>query len=182
MNTMIAFNTGTNPVHTGVYIVDRGDKLGTPLRWFNAETQFWSRCEYTLEDILNAKDKVSGLGFLPWRGPIKVTKPVPAPAPIELVGASEIAKNVIQQGLKAKSVKAPKVKVAKAPKAPKVVKAPKVAKIVNTAPTVTFNSKRGKWMASYNGKNEAARPTKEAALSFLQKKYDVVGTVIETTE
>lgn len=176
MNTMIAFNTGTNPVHTGVYIVDRGDKLGTPLRWFNAETQFWSRCEYTLEDILNAKDKVSGLGFLPWRGPIKVTKPVPAPAPIELVGASEIAKNVIQQGLKAKSVKVPKVKVAKAPKAPKV------AKIVNTEPTVTFNSKRGKWMASYNGKNEAARPTKEAALAFLQKKYDVVGTVIETTE
>ena len=181
--TIIAFNTGTNPVHTGVYIVDRGEKLGTPLRWFNAETQFWSRCEYTIEDILNAKEKVSTLGFLPWRGPIKVVKPEATVPPVELVGASEVAKRVIQQSMKsAAKVKAPKApkapKVAKAPKAPKVAKAPK-SKIPDG--TIFFREDRQKYVAMLNGKQEAARPTIEACRAFLIKKgFDAAKIVVHT--
>ena len=182
MNTMIAFNTGTNPVHTGVYIVDRGDKLGTPLRWFNAEAQSWSRCEYTLEDILNAKEKTSALGFLPWRGPIKVVKPEVSVRAVELVGASEIAKRVVQQGIKAttktKAPKAPKApKVAKAPKAPKAVKATK-SKIPDG--TIFFRDDRQKYVAMLNGKQEAARPTVEACRAFLIKKgFDSAKIVVQ---
>ena len=172
--TIIAFNTGTNPVHTGVYIVDRGEKLGTPLRWFNAETQFWSRCEYTIEDILNAKEKVSTLGFLPWRGPIKVVKPEATVPPVELVGASEVAKRVIQQSMKA----AAKVKAPKAPKAPKVAKAPK-SKIPDG--TIFFREDRQKYVAMLNGKQEAARPTINACRAFLIKKgFDAAKIVVQT--
>jgi DNA-directed RNA polymerase subunit K/omega len=31
----------------------------------------------------------------------------------------------------------------------------------------------------YAGKQEAARPTADACLKFLKKKYDIVGVVIE---
>ena len=44
------------PLHTGIYIVQRGDKLGTPYRWFHVETGQWGRCEYVLEDAIAAKD------------------------------------------------------------------------------------------------------------------------------
>ncbi len=44
--------------------------------------------------------------------------------------------------------------------------------------SVFYRADRAKWMAVYNGKAEAARPTKEAALAFLKKKYGVDGYVI----
>ena len=53
MSDVFNRGTDTNPVHTGLYVVDRGDKLGTPFRWFDAESKTWGRCEYTLEDAMN---------------------------------------------------------------------------------------------------------------------------------
>ena len=44
---------------------------------------------------------------------------------------------------------------------------------------VYFRPDRNKWMAVYNGKAEAARPTSEAALAFLKKKYNIDGYVVE---
>ena len=53
MTKVVAFNSAdVNPAHTGIYIVQRGDKLGTPFRWFNAETGQWGRCEYILEQSI----------------------------------------------------------------------------------------------------------------------------------
>jgi hypothetical protein len=157
------FNTGVNPVHTGIYIVDRGEKLGTPLRWFNADTGVWSRCEYTMEDILQSKDKPGALGFLPWRGPIKVVAPKVQPvAEVALVNTTDI-----QVTPKTKPAKAPKVKTVKVAKAPKV----KTAKATHADGTITFREDRQKYMAWHGGKAEAARPTLEAAKAYLFKKY-----------
>lgn len=60
------------------------------------------------------------------------------------------------------------------------VKAPKVQIFGDGA--VYFRPDRNKWMAVYNGKAEAARPTSEAALAFLMKKYNVTGYVVEKLE
>lgn len=158
------FNTGVNPVHSGVYVVDRGEKLGTPLRWYNADNGEWSRCEYTMEDVLNAKGKPSALGFLPWRGPIKVAKSTPAPV-VDLVNTATV---------EVKETKIKPVKVAKV-KAPKAVKVTKSTGSKATHPdgTIVFRADRNKYMAWFGGKAEAARPTIEAAQAFLTKKYNV---------
>jgi hypothetical protein len=111
------FNTGINPVHSGLYVVDRGDKLGTPFRWFNVESQEWSRCEYLMEDVMSAKDVPGALGFLPWRGPIKVL--AKQPATVALVADTPTVK----------VAKAPKVKAVKVAKAPKVKTAKLLLKI-----------------------------------------------------
>lgn len=163
----ILFNTGVNPVHSGVYIVDRGEKLGTPYRYYNAETGAWSRCEYTLEDVVAAKDSSTGLGFLPWRGPFKVSKRQPV-AEVALVNT----KVTEQTDTVAKTATTKAVKVAKAPKAVKVAK-PKADKTVYADGTIVFRADRNKYMAWFGGKAEAARPTVEAAQAFLTKKYNV---------
>jgi hypothetical protein len=129
------FNTGVNPVHTGIYIVDRGEKLGTPLRRFNADTGVWSRCEYTMEDILQSKDKPGALGFLPWRGPIKVVAPKVQPvAEVALVNTTDI-----QVTPTTKPAKVPKVKAVKVAKAPKV-KTAKVTHVDGTSRIQTVPS------------------------------------------
>lgn len=163
------FNTGVNPVHSGLYVVDRGDKLGTPFRWFNAETQEWSRCEYLMEDVMSAKDVPGALGFLPWRGPIKVL--AKQPATVALVADNATVK----------VAKAPKVKAVKVAKAPKVAKVAKVSNKQTYADgTIVFRADRNKYMAWFGGKSEAARPTIDAAKSFLTKKYGVTEfTVID---
>jgi len=165
------YNTGANPVHTGIYLVDRGEKLGEPFRYFDADTQFWSRCEYTIEDMLKAKDKPSALGFLPWRGPIKVAKPKPV-AEVALVNDVHVTNtnNPVDFPKAVKPTKAVKaVKVAK----PKVAKAPSAGKAVHPDGTILWREDRQKYMAFFGGKSEAARPTIEAAKAFLTKKYGI---------
>jgi hypothetical protein len=44
---------------------------------------------------------------------------------------------------------------------------------------VWFREDRQKWVAMMNDKQEAARPTPEACLSFLKKKYNVEGVVLK---
>ena len=151
------FNSGVNPIHSGLYVVDRGEKLGTPYRWFDAESQEWSRCEYLMEDVMQAKGKTGALGFLPWRGPVKVL--AKQPMTVELVAETETVKVA---------------KPAKAPKAPKAVKVAnvkvKIAKVVYADGTIFFREDRQKFMAVFGGAPAAARPTIEAAKSFLLKK------------
>jgi hypothetical protein len=45
--------------------------------------------------------------------------------------------------------------------------------------TVFFREDRQKWIAMMNSKQEAARPTPEACLAFLKKKYNVEGVVLK---
>jgi len=157
MSTVIAFNSAdVNPTHTGIYVVDRGDKLGTPYRWFHAETGQWGRCEYILEDCIAAKDAKGVLPALPWRGPVKIAKQ--DIQPLELVNTPTPAPMVVKT---AKTVK------------PKAVKAAKVVKVkVAKHPdgTIFFREDRQKWVAMLNGKQEAARPTADACKAFLVKK------------
>jgi hypothetical protein len=158
---------GINPKHTGLYIVDRGEKLGTPYRWFDVETGDWGRCEYILQDAMDSRGQKGALGWLPWRGPVKVAVPKPV-AEVQLVAAPvEVAPATVKP---AKVAKAPKpVKVAK----PKVAKAPKAGKVTYADGTIVFRADRQKYMAWYGGFAEAARPTIEAAKAFLSKKYGV---------
>lgn len=61
-------------------------------------------------------------------------------------------------------------------------KAPKVKVQIFGDGAVYFRPDRNKWMAVYNGKAEAARPTSQAALAFLKKKYDIDGYVVDKIE
>ena len=162
METVKAFNTGVNPPITGLYIVDRGEKLGTPFRWYNAENDFWGRCEYMLEDALQATEKSSALGFLPWRGPVKVARPVET--------AVALVNTTTPAPVTTKPVKTKAVKVAKVTKAPR---APKANKVIHPDGSIVWRADRNKYMAWFGGKSEAARPTIDAAKSFLTKKYNV---------
>lgn len=45
--------------------------------------------------------------------------------------------------------------------------------------TVFFREDRNKWVAVWNNKQEAARPTKEGCIKFLQKKYNAVAIIVE---
>ena len=176
------FNRGpdTNPVHTGLYVVDRGDKLGTPFRWFDAESSTWGRCEYTLEDAMNSRGHSSAIGWLPWRGPVKVAKAQPAAEVALVAGAHTTNTNNPVDFPKTKPTKA--VKVAKPAKVakPKVAKAPRAGKTVHPDGTIVYRADRNKYMAWYGGKSEAARPTVDAAKSFLTKKYGITEfTVID---
>lgn len=153
MSKVIAFNSAdVLPKDTGIYIVDRGEKLGTPYRWFIAETGQWGRCEYVIEDCIAAKDAKGVLPPLPWRGPVKLLKPlettnVPAPKPMVVKTA--------------KTVK---------PKAVKVAKSVKLKVSKHPDGTIFFREDRQKWIAMLNGKQEAARPTVDACKAFLLKK------------
>jgi hypothetical protein len=157
MTKVIAFNSAdVNPTHTGIYVVNRGDKLGTPYRWFNADTGQWGRCEYILEDCIAAKDAKGVLPALPWRGPVKVQKQ--EVQPLELVNTPAPAPMVVKA---AKTVK---------PKAVKVAKTTKATITKHPDGTIFFREDRQKWVAMLNGKQEAARPTADACKAFLVKK------------
>ena len=157
------FNTDSNPTVSALYLVDR-DKQGKAYRWFNAESDSWGMCGMDMNEALDSKDKTA-VGFYPWVGPLtgpnfKASKPV--------VAVTEDAP---------KAAKPAKQRMAKSPAAPKI-KAPKQPKQTYEDGTVFYRADRGKWVAVWAGKQEAARPTVEACLKFLQKKYNAVGVVI----
>lgn len=173
MSDLFNRSNDINPIHSGLYIVDRGEKLGTAFRWFDVDTSAWSRCEYIMEDAINAKGATSSLGWLPWRGPIKVAKAKPVVEPVEYVKPTVVGDNT-KPAVTAKPAKA--VKVAK----PKVAKAPRAGKAVHPDGSIVYRADRNKYMAWYGGKSEAARPTIEAAKAFLTKKYGITEfTVIQ---
>ena len=176
MEKVIAFNKSGNPKHSGIYIVDRGEKLGTPFRFFNVDTDSWSRCEYTIEDCFNSRDTKTGLGFLPWRGPVKtVRKPATEVAlanqPFQVVDqfGTVATINPVAPVAPVKPVKPVKTKAVKVAKP----KAAKSAKVTHPDGTIAFRGDRNKYMAWFGGKAEAARPTIEACKAFLTKKYNV---------
>jgi hypothetical protein len=157
---MSEFTKAGNPAKSGVYMVDRG-ALGTPCRFYNAETDAWSLCVYGVDEALAVKDIPTAIGFLPWKGPVKA-QPKAAPSPVvALVGGPSAKALAIVAKAEAKT---------KAPKAPKV-KAPKGTYADGT---VFFREDRNKWMVAMDGKTPCARPTKEAAVAWLTKKYPSV--------
>ncbi|MFZ9515406.1 MAG: hypothetical protein ACO29P_09260 [Bacteroidia bacterium] len=161
------FNKDGNPTVSALYLVDR-DKQGKYYRWFNAETDQWGMCGADMNEALDNKDKPSPVGFFPWVGPLTGKNFVPK-SPVHVVDED------------GKPAKKPAKKMARqrAVGTPKVTAAPKASgKVTHPDGTVFFRADRNKWVAMWAGKQEAARPTAEACLAFLQKKYNHTGTVL----
>jgi len=162
------FQTGTPP-QTAMYLVDRGMQ-GKYYRWYDAETDTWSMCGADMTEALSFVGRPSPVGFFPWVGPMTGPRFNPA------------------TGVSDPEVKTPKVAKVK-PAARKMARQRTVAPLVkpaakgikNTHPdgTVFFREDRQKWVAIANGKQEAARPTPEACLAFLKKKYNIEGVVLK---
>ena len=168
------FVSDCNPTVSALYLVDRGMQ-GKHYRWYDADKDQWSMCGWTMQEALDNRDKVVDIvGFFPWVGPL-TGKAFDPSKPIKTINIDEPA---------AKPAKVAKVKPAKkmAKQRTVVVAAPKAAKAPKSNypdGTVWFRADRQKWIAQYGGKQEAARPTKEACLAFLKKKYNVDGVVVE---
>lgn len=166
------FNKDGNPTVSALYLVDR-DKQGKYYRWFNAETDQWGMCGADMNEALDNKDKPSPVGFFPWVGPLtgKNFKPK---SPVFVVSDE-----------KPTTTKPAKKRMAKSKLVITQVGNTKVGSIVKASGkvshpdgTVFFRADRNKWVAMWSGKQEAARPTAEACLAFLQKKYNHTGTVL----
>ncbi len=170
------FQTG-KPPQTAMYLVDRGMQ-GKYYRWYDAETDSWSMCGSDMTEALSFVGRPSPVGFFPWVGPMTGPRFNPA------------------TGVADTEVKTPKV--AKAKPASRKMARQRTTKLViskvgntrvgsivkgtkTTHPdgTVFFREDRQKWIAMMNGKQEAARPTPEACLAFLKKKYNVEGVVLK---
>lgn len=79
----------------------------------------------------------------------------------------------------------PKMKVAKVGNTKvglvqvKAPKAPKTAKVTHPDGTVFYRADREKWVVVVDGKQPAARPTKEAVVKWLAAKFpDIKPTII----
>jgi len=150
------------PTQSALYLVDRGMQ-GKMYRYYNADNDTWGLCGADMNEAMQNKDTQSPVGFFPWVGPLTGPKfPVNKPDVVEMT--------------------LPLVKASKATKSV-VTKAPKVAKTTSTKQTyadgtVFYRADRQKWVAVWANKQEAARPTKEACIKFLEKKYNLKNPIV----
>lgn len=158
------FITDNQPTKSGVYLVHRGEKLGKWYRYFDADAKQWGDIDYQPTGAFHLKGKPSVFGFLPWFPLWNVDN-----------GKSSITTEEVVAKITVKELVKPKAKVASTTKA-KVATSAKTNAYPNG--TVFYREDRNKWVAVWNGVQEAARPTKEACLKFLLKKYNVQGNVI----
>lgn len=178
----IEFNAKSNPLKTGVYVVDRGAQ-GKMARHYSIETNSWSRCGETLEEALSLAGTPSAVNFFPWIGPFMINeKP-----PVELATGKNIdAAPKVKGSGKVKPTEAEKAKAkedkAKASADAKAAKlAAKPAKVVAEKypdGTIFYRADRQKWVAMAGGMQEAARPTIDACKNFLTKKYPNLKQVV----
>ena len=174
-----------NPKASALYLVDRGMQ-GKWYRWFDADTNKWGMCGFDMNEALDNKDGKDILGFFPWCGPLTGPKFVPE-SPVHIVEDEKPTKTtkVAKQSKRlAKQTGSKLVKSNTKVSTKSNTKVLKPAKSVTTKVThpdgtVFFREDRQKWIAMMNGKQEAARPTIEACLAFLKKKYNVDGVVIK---
>jgi hypothetical protein len=158
------FNTDENPTEAGIYLVDRGDKFkGHWYRYYDGKGN-WGLMFETYQGAFGYRDQISPLKTLPWR------------AIRQRTAEDMVTPEVQEKPAKVSKVKKDKLVVAKVTE--KVEKAPKVTKPKGNDGTVFFRADRSKWVAVMNGKQEAARDTKEGALAFLLKKYKIEGIVV----
>jgi len=164
-----------NPTMTALYLVDR-DKQGKAYRWFNVETDTWGMCGMDMNEALDNKDKTA-VGFYPWVGPLTGPK-FEAKSPVHVVTddkptkAKPVKKKMAKQRGTAKLV----ISQVGNTKVGSIVRGDKT---VHPDGTVFYRADRNKWIAMWNGKQEAARPTPEACLAFLKKKYNFDGIVLK---
>jgi hypothetical protein len=135
-------------------------------------------CGFDMNEALDNKDK-SAVGFFPWVGPLtgKNFKPK---SPVLVVDTEDKPARGYQTKKKVAAKRMAKSKLVVTQvgntKVGSIVKAS--GKVSHPDGTVFFRADRNKWVAMWAGKQEAARPTPEACLAFLQKKYNHAGVVI----
>lgn len=170
------FNTG-KPSKTAMYFVDRGMQ-GKYYRWYNAETDTWSMCGADFAEAVSFIDRPSPVGFFPWVGPM--TGPN-FKGKVVVVDTDEGNEKVVDGKTKKVKPVPVKKKPAKASvgKLTPVPVAKYASKAVHPDGTVFYREDRQKWVAVVGGKQEAARPTPEACLAFLMKKYGITGVVLK---
>jgi hypothetical protein len=163
------------PTKSAMYYVDRGAQ-GKYYRYYNAETDTWSLCGSDFAEAVANMDKPSPVGFFPWVGPM--TGPN-FKGQVVTVNTDDNNEKVVDG--KTKKVKPVPVKKKPAKAAVgKLSPVPKsTGKAVHPDGTVFYREDRQKWVAVVGGKQEAARPTAEACLNFLMKKYGITGTVLK---
>ena len=182
---MMEFKTDT-PTKSALYLVDRGMQ-GKAYRFYNAETGQWGMCGYDMNEALEGRDNhatADVIGFFPWMGPLtgpnlKLDRPIG----LIQIDEPESTKPKKQSKRLAKQTGSklvePNTKVVTKSNT-KVLKSAKTVttKVVHPDGTVFYRADRQKWVAMMNGKQEAARPTSDACLAFLKKKYNVTGTIL----
>lgn len=171
---MINFENQAMPTESGLYVINR-EKAGKFFRYYNAETKNWGFCSFDKAEAYEKRDTRSGVGFFGWAGPVsvndlEVTKEIKTQAPVvaKLPLASKKSKTV-----------APKQQdVVEKQRTRTASKAPKSSKPSMANGTIFYRADRAKWVAVWDGKQEAARPTKEACIKFLEKKYSFKDVII----
>ena len=168
------FNKDGNPTVSALYLVDR-DKQGKAYRWFNAESDSWGMCGMDMNEALDNKDKTA-VGFFPWIGPLTGPKFEPK-SPVHIVTDENTYK--VTKPVKRKAAKSAKLVITQVgnTKVGSIVKSS--GKTIHPDGTVFYREDRKKWVAMWSGKQEAARPTPEACLAFLKKKYNHDGIVLK---
>ena len=154
MDKQLSFESSGTPSKSGVYMVDRGEKQGKAFRFYNAENNQWSITCYDPQEAMALKDTATALPFLPYHAnPVKVKD-------------ASVTMKLIPTPTKAQ--KASDNRILKAVTKPKAVKADKV---VHPDGTIFFREDRQKWVVIVEGKQPAARPTKEGVVKWLASKH-----------
>ena len=174
------FQTG-KPPQTAMYLVDRGMQ-GKYYRWYDADTDTWSMCGSDMQEAVSFIGRPSPVGFFPWVGPMTgprfdITKPVVHVSntdnPVDFPKQPK-AKKVARKMARQRTAKLVVSTVGNT----RVGSIVKGTKTVHPDGTVFFREDRQKWVCVIDGKQPAARPTKEAVINFLKKKYPNIQPVI----
>ena len=165
------------PTKSAMYYVDRGMQ-GKYYRYYNADTDTWSLCGSDFAEAVANMNKPSpeSVGFFPWVGPMTGPNFTGKVVTVKTEEGNEV---VVDGKSKKPALLPTKKKPAKA-SVGKLSPLPKsTGKAVHPDGTVFYREDRQKWVAVVGGKQEAARPTAEACLNFLMKKYGITGVVLK---
>lgn len=175
---MDSFVSKGNPEVTGLYKIDRGPQ-GISYRYYDAKKKKWARPDYDPYVANELKGTEPIVGFFPWVGPINLRpkqEVMPEPEPKRPGRPKKVVADV--QAAPVDTPK-PKSKAGRPKKGTTVKMSTGTSKQTMDNGTIFFRDDRKKWVAVWDGKQEAARDTAEACLKFLKKKYDVVGVVVQ---
>lgn len=171
---MINFENQAMPTESGLYVINR-DKAGHFYRYYNAESKDWGFCSFDKAEAYEKREQKSAVGFFAWSGPIAINS---APVVREIVVAEPVVAKLPLASKKSKTVAAKQQDVVEKQRTRIASKAPKVSQPTMANGTVFYRADREKWVAVWDGKQEAARPTKEACIAFLNKKYSFKDVII----
>jgi len=163
------------PTKSAMYYVDRGMQ-GKYYRYYNADTDTWSLCGSDCAEAVANMDKPSPVGFFPWVGPMTGPNFTGKVVTVKTEEGNEV---VVDGKSKKPALLPTKKKPAKAAVGTLSPVPKSTGKAVHPDGTVFYREDRQKWVAVVGGKQEAARPTAEACLNFLMKKYGITGVVLK---